>query len=405
MLCCHRNIPLLGGCVDGNASDKTVNNAVLTRLSAHMARHGLAEGAFIYIADSAMVTAKNLDAIGGNLFITRLPFTYKETGRVISEALAGGTWTDAPQMSAPTSAGRKAAVYRVQETAVNIDGRGYRAIVVHSDTNDKRRQKKLDRLLIESREQAEEILKEAGKTEYFCREDAAAAAGKLLNASLYHSCECEVAEKLTYAKGRPPKNGERKVAKTRYVLKGRLAEREDEVERARQEAGCFVLLTNVPATGEMVHTPCEVLAAYKEQHGIERNFSFLKDPLIVNDIFLKRPDRIEVLGFILLVSLLTWNLMEHVMREHLKRSASTIPGWDKKPTKTPTTFMMSTKFKGVLVVRIGARWHFAAPLTGVQQQYIRALGLSEESLLRRGGPPVQNMLRKHSGSGRDGWGK
>jgi transposase len=56
MLCCRRNIPLLGGCADGNASDKTVNNAVLTNLSKHMARHGLCEGAFIYIADAALVT-------------------------------------------------------------------------------------------------------------------------------------------------------------------------------------------------------------------------------------------------------------------------------------------------------------------------------------------------------------
>jgi len=53
----------------------------------------------------------------------------------------------------------------------------------------------------------------------------------------------------------------------------------------------------------MAHSPTDVLMAYKEQQGIERNFGFLKDPLIVNDIFLKRPDRIEVLGFILLTSL------------------------------------------------------------------------------------------------------
>jgi len=96
-----------------------------------------------------------------------------------------------------------------------------------------------------------------------------------------------------------------------------------------------------------------------------------------------------VLGFILLASLLTWNLMEHVMREHLRRAGATIPGWDRKPTRAPTTFMMSTKFKGVLVARIGEEWHFTAPLTGEQQQYVRALGLSEEALLRRGDPAVQ----------------
>jgi hypothetical protein len=56
--------------------------------------------------------------------------------------------------------------------------------------------------------------------------------------------------------------------------------------------------------------------------------------------------------------------------------------------------MMSTKFKGVLVARIGAEWHFTARLTGEQQQYVRALGLSEAALLRRGNPPVQQLLRK-----------
>jgi hypothetical protein len=85
-----------------------------------------------------------------------------------------------------------------------------------------------------------------------------------------------VREQLTYARGRPPKSGARRVAQTRYVLEGRIVEREGAVERARQAAGCFVLLTNVPAEGEMAHAPGEVLAAYKEQHGIERNFGFLE---------------------------------------------------------------------------------------------------------------------------------
>jgi len=101
----------------------------------------------------------------------------------------------------------------------------------------------------------------------------------------------------------------------------------------------------------------------------------------VNDIFLKRPDRIETLGFILLVSLLAWNLMEHVMRAHLKRTDTTLSGWNRRPTDKPTTFMMTTKFKGVLVAKIGDEWYF---LTKVQQQYVQALGLSEESLLRKG---------------------
>ena len=384
MLCVHRNIPIVGGCESGNSSDKNINNRVLTELSAHMASHGLAPGAFVYISDSAMVTPANLKAVGDNLFISRLPFTYQEADRVIAEAVRKGAWTDIPAEPQPKGS-RPRANYRVCGLKVNLYGKDYRAVVAHSDAHDKRAQRKLERVLAASAEEAGSVLAEASGVEYFCREDAQAAAERLRSeGQACHFCACEVAEKVTYARGRPPANGERRVSKTRYVLSGRVVERTDEVERMRQAAGCFVLLTNVPEEGEMAHTPAEILSAYKEQHGIERNFGFLKDPLIVNDLFLKKPERIEVLGFVLLVSLLVWNLMEHVMRSYLKRTDSTIPGWDNKPTRKPTSFMMAIKFKGVLVVRIRGRWYFTEPLTDELEQYVRALGLSEDLLLGRG---------------------
>jgi transposase len=295
---------------------------------------------------------------------------------------------------APSSGRRKAASYRVSEKEVVVCGRSYRAVVVHSDAGDRRRQTKLERMLAESREAAQLMLRAEKKVEYFCREDAQAAAARLAReGSPYHYCACSVAERPTYARGRPPASGERRIAKMMYVLEGEVAERADEADKARAAAGCFVLLTNVPASGEMAHTGAEVLAAYKEQHGIERNFGFLKDPLIVNDLFLKKPERIEALGFVLLVSLLAWSLMEHVMRSHLQRTDTDIIGWDKKKTRKPTTFMMTTKFKGLLVARIGDEWFLTAPFTKAQQQFVQALGLSEEMILRKsaGSPPAQKL--------------
>jgi transposase len=72
-----------------------------------------------------------------------------------------------------------------------------------------------------------------------------------------------------------------------------LHERAEVIARKTQETGCFVLLTNVPTAGEMAHRAGDVLRAYKEQHGIEQNYGFLKDPLIVNSLFLKKPERIR----------------------------------------------------------------------------------------------------------------
>lgn len=51
-----------------------------------MAKHKLSPGAYLYIADAAMVTKDNLRAIDENLFVTRLPFTSDEASRVVAES-------------------------------------------------------------------------------------------------------------------------------------------------------------------------------------------------------------------------------------------------------------------------------------------------------------------------------
>lgn len=155
-----------------------------------------------------------------------------------------------------------------------------------------------------------------------------------------------------------------------------LHERAEVIARKVQETGCFVLLTNVPTEGDMAHRAGEVLRAYKEQHGVEQNFAFLKDPVIVNSLFLKKPERIEALGLVLLLALLLWRLVERALRVHVETTGGTLTGWDKKETQKPTAFMMTTKFAGILVLKVGPQRQLARPLSTVQQQYLMALGVS-----------------------------
>ena len=98
-----------------------------------------------------------------------------------------------------------------------------------------------------------------------------------------------------------------------------------------EEAGCFVLLTNVPTAGNLAHNARELLTVYKEQHGTEQNYGFLEDPVIVNSLFLKKPERIEALGLVLLLSLLLWRLMERQMRAHVESTGMPLTGWDRRP--------------------------------------------------------------------------
>jgi transposase len=383
MLCVGRNVPLLGSCEDGNGSDKSINNTVLSRISKFMAKHGLEPGAFVYIADSAMVTKDNLTTVGDNLFLTRLPFSYNEAARVVSEAVEQNIWEEVGVLNkTPATAKRPAALYSITEKTVTLYEKEYRAVVVHSTAHDKRRLKRLERQIKKSTSTLSKLIANETKLEFFCRPDANAAASRLQQYDTeLHRVTVNVEEKISYARGRPPKNEKRKVSRIRYILKACIEEKSERVKQKQEESGCFVLLTNVPQEGGMAETGAGLLQVYKEQYGIEKNFSFLKDPLIVNDIFLKKPERIEVLGAVLLISLMVWNLIEHTLRQYIKECEVTLPGWDKKQTTRPTAFMMSTKFMGLQVFRVSGMCRLAAPLTDGQKRYLNALNLSEADLV------------------------
>ena len=374
-LCVDRAVPMWGKLDDGNASDKTLNTTLLSEIAQLMAHHGVQPGAYIYIADAALVTEDNLAALGDTLFITRLPATYSECERVIGEAVARNRWEEVGVLAqTPSTRHRPGTFYKVAEAVVTLYGKPYRAVVVHSSSQDQRRQKRLVRELQASSTTLETTVREASRQEDACLADAEAAAAKVRALqSAYHRVEVLVEERPQYGPGRPSQTRPRVVKTLRYGLQVALHERAEVMARKRQETGCFVLLTNVPTAGEMEHRAGAVLRAYKEQHGIEQNYGFLKDPLIVNSLFLKKPERIEALGLVLLLALLLWRLVERTLRVHVETTGTPLTGWDKKATQKPTAFMMMTKFAGVMVIKVEGQRQLAHPLSPVQQQYLVAL--------------------------------
>jgi len=386
MLCVEHNIPILGETHDGNSSDKSLNNKLLSRISSNLAQHGLEEGAFTYVADSAMVTEANLACFdhipGANAlyFVTRLPHTYKEADRAISEAVSTNKWQEIGVLAAssPTPK-RPCASYKAFETKIQIHSRSFRATVIHSSAHDKRRQKRIDKEIAKGRKDLIDTLTKRRKNAFFCLADADAECAYLRSLSTpYHSLETRVEEQITYAPGRPGKDGKRSIAKRSWRVQTDILERQEFIEQKRTEAGCFILLSNRPSQGPDAQSAEELLRTYKAQDGIERNFSFLKDPLIVNDLFLKKPERIEALGMILLLSLLIWNLMQRQMRQYLEKTNSTLEGLDRRKTNRPTSYMMTTKFRNVLILSSGQSRILKKPLSPVQRNYIKALGLTEE---------------------------
>src|SRR5437899_9301948 len=232
-LCVDRAVPLWVKPEDGNASDKTVNNTVLSNIATFLAKHGVAPGAYIYVADAALVTEDNLAALGDTLFISRLPATYNECGRLITEAVAHNTWEDVGVLAhtKPTKH-RPGTSYKAYEGEVTLYGTPYRAVVVHSSAQDKRRQQRLARDIQTSSSTMQTTARAAERQEYFCRADADAAAARLrAGSAAYHRLEVAVEERLVYGRGRPSTQKPRPVKALRYRLKTTIRPHTERISR------------------------------------------------------------------------------------------------------------------------------------------------------------------------------
>lgn len=385
-VCVEKNIPILGRVENGNASDVTLNNRILTDVSTYLAEHGVDEKATIYVADAALPSADNLEKANQMRFLTRLPARYTECGRVIEAAVDkdASDWTQIGTLSQkPGSAKRPAASYQYQEASVTLHGILYRTVVVHSSSHDRRRQKAVDTKIKADRQAIDALCKETLKIAFHCREDAEDAANRLIrNTSALHDVKAKVVAVPRYGKGRPSSETERTPLRTDYCVEVNVTENNAAIATLRQKAGCFVLLTNLSSAAEQKkYDGKTLLSLYKEQYGIEQNFGFIKDPAIVDSIFLKRPERIEVLGLILLLSLLVWRLMEREMRHYLDRTETQLSGWNQRKTTQVTSFMLTTKFRKIRLYRVNGNLVLAQKFTDTQNDWLKALGMGPDDFL------------------------
>ncbi len=138
-------------------------------------------------------------------------------------------------------------------------------------------------------------------------------------------------------------------------------------------------MSNVPREGENALNSGELLKAYKGQYGVESGFAFLKDPIVVNDTFLKKPARIDALGMVLVIALIIWRLMERSLRAYARNTGKELPGRENRKTFRPTAFMVSVSMRGVSVLKLsdGRRIILKKPKTK-QMAYLEALGLNED---------------------------
>ncbi len=379
MLCVEGNIPISGKMQNGNSGDEKLNNEELQRIARLLKPLGQNITELTYIADCKLITAENLKSLDNLQFISRFPATYKEHDRVIEQAIDADQWEELGILADTPSPSikRQRASYKAQESQVTIQGKDYRALVIQTDHLDERRTKAIERKRLKEKALIEKTIKSAGKTTYHCPNDAAKALELLTrkNKNSYWHITGTVEQTFLYAPGRAPANGSRKIIGTRYHHCLHPEENTVLHQHKLKQAGCFVMITN---TTKDKMSAGEVLKTYKQQYGVEKNFSFLKEPLIANDTFLKKPSRIDALVFILLVSLMIWNLMQRQLRKSEQVGNGQLNDLNKRPTKRPTSYLLMSHLSGVIILKNGNTRHLTR--NGIKPQglnYLEALGFDQ----------------------------
>jgi transposase len=147
-----------------------------------------------------------------------------------------------------------------------------------------------------------------------------------------------------------------------------------QVQAQINQDASFIIATNILDEQELSHE--QVMTKYKEQGGVERGFRFLKDPLfLASSVFVKKPERVVALSFIMVLSLLVYRLAEHLLRTRLAETEESVPNQIGHPTQRPTMRWIFQCFEGIdlLHIRIGSCW--STHVLGLQALHRKVLHL------------------------------
>ncbi len=352
------DVPLFCQALDGTASDKVSLVAAVEALAEQL-RAGAQDESPIFVADSGLYSAENVARLNraGVRWISRVPDTSEKARAAL--AVADDAWQHdgslwwAPAAQAPD---------------------GERWVVVRTTQGEERARATLLRQVEQARQTWEKALWHLGNQRFACEPDAQAALTQ-------HLKKCpDWLEVQTQLVSHPKQNRPGRPRKdttpdrTEWQIQATVTVDEQVLTRAVQRKASFLVATNVLDADQLPDQ--ELIQTYKDQHSVERGFSFLKDPLfLASSVFVKNPTRIVALSLVMVLCLLVYRLAEQRLREQLATTGQTVPNQLKQPTRRPTMRWMFQCFEGISLVQF-------QPPNGLPQRDITGLEPLHEQVVR-----------------------
>ena len=350
------DVPLYLRVGNGNDADQ----AVFTEVIAQFQQQWKAAEPEVYVADAALYNEENLVALGHTPWISRVPATIAQAQQLMQSL---------PQEMFTLSYGKN---YSIAEVCSNYAGVRQRWLVVQSESRQKADLKQLEKRIVQAKTKKIKSLKELGNHPFACEADAVDAAKAFEKKLKYHLLtEIEVLQKPYYDHPGRPRKGEEPKGYT-YHISATLALNESAVEAKQNQAGRFVLATNL--LDDELWSNEIIVREYKNQQSCERGFRFLKDPLFfASRVFVKLPQRVAALAMIMGLCLLVYSIGQRQLRHALAEVEETIPNQRGKQTERPTLRWVMQCFQSVHLIWVeGQKW--TIKLNDSQRHILRFLG-------------------------------
>lgn len=359
-------VPLCHQPLDGNAAEARTHVANLRRL-----RQFLPTARFLYTADTKLDTPENLVAAtaNGGQFLCGGAFTQalQERFRSRRKQLRAVAYCPASHAKRPPEERDHYQGFEIGEAlAGEFEGRRirskYRLIFFHSSAKAKQQAATRERHLNKIRAEFELIARNLGKYSFKTEE--------------------VIRRRLEKARALYTEGKLFPYTLTQQGKEFRLTWQLDaaELERWKQTEGIFVLKTNLSKKDWPLEA---ILAKYRDQSKVERRFHYMKGPLAVAPMFLKNPERIAGLLFIVILAVTLLALMERQVRKNLKGKPLKGLYPEGRVTRHPTATRVLRKFRRLTVVIIkeaGETHRHLCELTKLQHRLLHLLGLSANDL-------------------------
>ena len=327
------DVPLYLRIADGNEADKAVFAQLMLEFRQQLSFDAL------MVADSALYSADNLKLLQGLRWISRVPLTVAEAKRLVN------------QLKAEEFIATQLPGYRIAERERLYGGVAQRWAIVEITARQQADIKQLHSSLDKLEQRLNQQLTQLCLSDFRCEADALLAADRFAKKLEFHCLEAvTVIKHSQHVKpGRPRKDAQPSIT---YRIQATLERNQEVIQSAIASSGRFVLATNITDSAQL--SAEQVLQEYKAQQSPERGFRFLKDPLFfTNSVFLKSPERIAAIAFVMGLCLLIYNLGQRQVRHALVESGMSLHNQLGQATQRPTLRWVFQCFQDVHLLLVG----------------------------------------------------